>query len=482
MSTYSTLILIASHLALASTALAQNDECATAAPLGLGTTPFDTSTATLSLPAWPCGMNGGPDLWYQFTAVNDAVYTFDTCGSGYDTTVQAFSGTCAALTNIACNDDTSTCGLQSSISVSVLPGTTFFVRVGGFSGLFGAGTLNVSETLLPAPSGSVPAWLTAVGAGTPALYTNSLLPGPILADIGAPTGATSVSYEFVVYGSNQGPSSGLLGNLGSGTGASAALKFEQWNDTMQYGVTAFGVADHVFPGGNNTEATDIHLVFVANVGSATTELFVNGVSFGVAPYAPVLQGLQGIGQIYRPNGNHIDLMAAGRIRGIAVYDAALALAEIVAHRDAYFTGSLGTAYCSPAVVNTSGAAAQLRATGSTIAAANSVTLEASSMPANQFGFFLTSQTQGNVMNPGGSQGILCLSGVIGRYVGPGQIKNAGAAGAFQLAIDLNRTPAGSVFLSVLPGQTWNFQAWFRDIGPLGQPWSNFTNGRSLTFQ
>ena len=43
----------------------------------------------------------------------------------------------------------------------------------------------------------------------------------------------------------------------------------------------------------------------------------------MAPYAPVLQGLQGIGQIYRPNGNHIDLMAAGRIRGIAVYDAAL---------------------------------------------------------------------------------------------------------------------------------------------------------------
>jgi len=145
-------------------------------------------------------------------------------------------------------------------------------------------------------------------------------------------------------------------------------------------------------------------------------------------------------------------------------------------------GSVGTPYCNPAVVNTSGNSAVLSAGGSNVASSNSLTLVASAMPANQFGFFLTSQTQGNIANPGGSQGNLCLSGTIGRYVAPGQIKNGGSGGTFSLPLNLSQTPAGSVFVAINAGETWNFQAWFRDIGPLGQPWSNFTNGLSVTFQ
>jgi len=38
-----------------------------------------------------------------------------------------------------------------------------------------------------------------------------------------------------------------------------------------------------------------------------------------------------------------------------------------------------------------------------------------------------------------------------------------------------------VFVSIAAGETWNFQAWFRDIGPLGQPQSNFSDGRSIAF-
>jgi len=143
---------------------------------------------------------------------------------------------------------------------------------------------------------------------------------------------------------------------------------------------------------------------------------------------------------------------------------------------------VGTPYCSPAVVNTSGNSATLRASGSAVASANNLTLVSSDMPANQFGFFLTSMNQGNIPNPGGSQGVLCLSGTIGRYVGAGQIMNGGAGGTFSLPLNLTQTPAGPVFVAISAGQTWNFQAWFRDIGPMGQPWSNFTDGLSVTFQ
>ena len=34
--------------------------------------------------------------------------------------------------------------------------------------------------------------------------------------------------------------------------------------------------------------------------------------------------------------------------------------------------------------------------------------------------------------------------------------------------------------TVLPGDTWNFQAWFRDMNP--GPTSNFTDGVAVTFR
>jgi len=254
--------------ALVAPALAQNDECNTATPVTAGVYAFDTTAATLSPETWPCASSGGPDLWYSITSANDSTFTIETCGSSYDTALEVFTGPCNNLVSVLCNDDA--CGLSSRVTVSLQPGATARFRIGGFAGATGVGTLTITETILPPPSGSAAAWLNAVGAGTPALYTNSLLPGPIVADIGAPNGATSVTYEFVVYGSNAGASSGLMGNLGSGVGASAGLKFEQWPDTLSYGVTAFGVADYSFPGGVNTEGQDIHLVFVANIQTNTT--------------------------------------------------------------------------------------------------------------------------------------------------------------------------------------------------------------------
>lgn len=469
------LVLVLS--ALAAPGFAQNDECTGALTLGIGTTPYDTTSATTSLPAWACA-SGGSDIWYQFTAANDAIYTFDTCGSSYDTALELFTGTCAALVPLACNDDS--CGLHSSLTWSLTPGQVVYLRVGGFAGSLGIGVLTVTEVVIPPPTGSPAAWLTAVNTGTPVQYSNTLLPGPVVEDIGTASGASSVTYEFVVHGTNAGASSALMGNLGAGLGSSGALKFEQWQDTMNYGVTEFGVADLSFPGGPNTENADVHLVFVADIIAGTTELFVDGVSFGTANYAPLLLGMQGIGQIYRPATSNFDVLI-GRIRGVAVYDAALSLAEIIAHRDAYFTGSIGTPYCTPAVNNSTGRPGVLTASGSPVVATNNLTLEASSLPNNSFGYFLTSTTQGLVPGAGGSQGNLCLSGAIGRYVGPGQIKNSGTVGEFSLQINLMQTPTPTGFVTVIAGQTRNFQTWHRDaVG--GMATSNFTNGLRITFQ
>ena len=141
----------------------------------------------------------------------------------------------------------------------------------------------------------------------------------------------------------------------------------------------------------------------------------------------------------------------------------------------------GTNYCGPAPVNSTGASSTLTALGTAVVAQNLLTLRAQSLPNNSFGFFLTSATAGFVANPGGSMGNLCLGGAIGRYVGPGQIKNSGTTGAFELALDLTRTPTPTGLVAIMAGDTRRFQAWHRDA-VAGAPTSNFTDGLELLFQ
>ena len=141
---------------------------------------------------------------------------------------------------------------------------------------------------------------------------------------------------------------------------------------------------------------------------------------------------------------------------------------------------LGATYCAPAVPNSGTTAARMRVWGQPTVAANDVRLVATSLPHASFGFFLASRTQGNIANPGGSQGNLCLGGSIGRYVGPGQIKNSGPYGGFELDIDLTAMPSPTGPVVAQAGQTWNFTAWYRDANPSST--SNFTDGVSLLLQ
>jgi len=148
---------------------------------------------------------------------------------------------------------------------------------------------------------------------------------------------------------------------------------------------------------------------------------------------------------------------------------------------AFERGALGTTYCSPAVVNSTGVPAEIGAQGSLVVAANMLTVEAERLPLSSFGYFLTSRTQGFTANPGGSMGNLCLGGAIGRFVGPGQIQNSGATGQIALGVNLAALPTPTGPAAGVAGQTWNFQAWYRDaVG--GSATSNFTNGVALTLQ
>ncbi len=139
-------------------------------------------------------------------------------------------------------------------------------------------------------------------------------------------------------------------------------------------------------------------------------------------------------------------------------------------------GPIGTNYCGPANLNSSGMSAVISGLGSTVVADNDVTLTGMQMPPGQFAMLIVSQTQG-LANPPGSQGILCIGGNIGRY--KTQITNTGAAGMVTISADLTHTPVNPP-VSIQPGETWNWQIWFRDANPMAT--SNFTDGLSVTFQ
>ena len=137
---------------------------------------------------------------------------------------------------------------------------------------------------------------------------------------------------------------------------------------------------------------------------------------------------------------------------------------------------LGTAYCDPAVPNTSGDPALLCAVGSVVVADADLTLHASKLPAQQWGYLLASQGQGFLPGIGGSEGNLCLGGQIGRFVK--QVMNSGANGRLGFIVDLSQLPP-PLNVPVLPGDTWNFQHWFRDPG-VGASF-NTSNGLQIVF-
>jgi hypothetical protein len=140
------------------------------------------------------------------------------------------------------------------------------------------------------------------------------------------------------------------------------------------------------------------------------------------------------------------------------------------------SGMLGSIYCSPNNPNSTGTPGSILVTGSGVVATNSFTATASGLPNGQFAFFIASTTQGFVPMPNASQGNLCLGGNIARF--NAQVGMV-AGGQYSRALNLMAFPQNPS-APVLPGQTWNFQCWHRDLVG-GAPTSNFTDAISVVF-
>ncbi|MEM6673930.1 MAG: hypothetical protein AAF726_13885 [Planctomycetota bacterium] len=125
--------------------------------------------------------------------------------------------------------------------------------------------------------------------------------------------------------------------------------------------------------------------------------------------------------------------------------------------------------------NSTGERGFLRAIGDRTTTADKA-LVVTDLPANATGMFLASQATDSIALPGGSEGVLCLGGAIGRF----GLYTSGTSGQHAGTIDPNdiAQPTGSV--SAIAGETWYFQSWHRDaVG--GSATSNFTNAVGVVF-
>lgn len=114
-----------------------SDSCGHAMSVGSGR--VYTGTTVGSTNDGFCNCDWGlvtPDVWYQYTPAESGSLTISLCGSAYDTILSVYSGCPGSFANqLACNDDA--CNRQSELTLGVMAGVNYRIRVSGYSGLTG---------------------------------------------------------------------------------------------------------------------------------------------------------------------------------------------------------------------------------------------------------------------------------------------------------------------------------------------------------
>ncbi|HIG10084.1 MAG: hypothetical protein ABGY71_11855 [bacterium] len=153
---------------------ATNDNCTNPVViLGQGSFGFDTSAASAGIEGQTealCYFIGSTvvdrDVWFTWTADANGLASIETCASGLDTKIAAYSGAgCpVAGTAIACADDN--CALSTNLQMIVTTGTVYTLQVGAFPGAAGGiGNLDIT-IVVPAANNDCTAASALAGQGS----------------------------------------------------------------------------------------------------------------------------------------------------------------------------------------------------------------------------------------------------------------------------------------------------------------------------
>ncbi len=145
------------------------DTCNTSIVAAAGANAFDTTDASDSEFGDPdesqctntfLDWDNSPDHWFKWQSPGVGTLNLDTCDSNsYDTSMVLYEGTsCDNLVQISCNGDgeeNSACQSYHSeiLGIEVTSAQTYWIRLGGWQGGTGAGTLNVTYSGTFDPTG-----------------------------------------------------------------------------------------------------------------------------------------------------------------------------------------------------------------------------------------------------------------------------------------------------------------------------------------
>lgn len=134
-------------------------------PPGLAAPPNDNLNAALTIDTLPythqqdtadasnetnevaprCSTEAKNSVWYQYTPTSNQDVVFNTLGSSYDTVLSVWQGETHPLTQLSCNDESSSTP-QSQVRVLLEKGTTYYLNISGYVGE--SGTLNLNAKLV----------------------------------------------------------------------------------------------------------------------------------------------------------------------------------------------------------------------------------------------------------------------------------------------------------------------------------------------
>lgn len=126
-----------------------NDLCSNAIVVGNGLRAYTNVASSTDGPAEPACISGGydgfeSDVWFRYTATCTGQVTASICGSTFDSMIAVYAGACpiGGGAVVTCNDDA--CGTSSQVVFMATAGGVYYIRIAGFFGEQGYGTLNLS--------------------------------------------------------------------------------------------------------------------------------------------------------------------------------------------------------------------------------------------------------------------------------------------------------------------------------------------------
>jgi len=272
-----------------------------------------------------------------------------------------------------------------------------------------------------------------------------------------------------------GPDSGVLCSTGEPVAPGST---ERWEDARHaegfMGATGNRMGDHVVIGATDHPDPSLDTVVVLN-GRHVVAREGDGVDLNGDGWANEGFFIDSFGVEDLVLTDALDLLVVVTLRGASGAREGQALVRV------RLDPGIGSVICA-GVANSTGEGARLVALGSDVLAVNSLSLRAMDLPAGAASVFMLSRMPGLVLQPGGSQGQLCLGGSVGRFLGQGEVGHSSEGGLAALEVDLTHLPGGGVVGRPAPGDTLYFQAWYRDRQPGNASTNNLTACVAVTLR